>query len=88
MSAAASRPNGLALLILPSALPVRPVLLPADRADGHDQPAHRQSGGGSQMSISRPRNYRRILDDTYYFEVIWTTIRIGSAHPARKPRPC
>src|SRR2546429_7262727 len=21
--------------------------------------------------------YRRILDDTYYFEVIWTTLRIG-----------
>src|SRR5204863_9807088 len=25
----------------------------------------------------RTKYYRRIIDDSYYFEVIWTTIRIG-----------
>jgi putative spermidine/putrescine transport system permease protein len=75
-SATAPRINGLALLILPSALLFAlffflPIGLMAVMSLLTGNPVvmpHVAFTG---------RHYQRLLDDGYYFEVIWTTIRIG-----------
>jgi putative spermidine/putrescine transport system permease protein len=76
MSAAGGRSNGLALLVLPSALLFTLFFfLPIGLM------------GVMSLLTGNPvvmphvafttRHYARIVNDTYYLEVIWTTIRIG-----------
>lgn len=76
MSTAASRPNGMALFILPSALLfavffVLPIGLMAVMSCLTGNPVV-----APNVTFTL-RHYQRILDDPYHFEVIWTTIRIG-----------
>jgi len=76
MSMNAVRPNGMALFILPSALLFAlffflPIGLMALMSVLTGNPVVMP-----QVAITS-RHYQRILDDSYYFEVIWTTIRIG-----------
>lgn len=76
MTKAASRPNAMALLILPSALLfVLFFFLPIGLM------ALMSVLTGNPVVMPKvaftARHYQRILDDPYHFEVIWTTIRIG-----------
>jgi putative spermidine/putrescine transport system permease protein len=75
-SATATRPNGLALFILPSALLFAlffflPIGLMAVMSFLTGNPVV------APNVAFTTRHYRRIIDDPYYFEVMWTTIRIG-----------
>ncbi|WP_315832810.1 ABC transporter permease [Bradyrhizobium prioriisuperbiae] len=76
MNTAASRPNGMALFVLPSALLfavffVLPIGLMAVMSCLTGNPVV-----APNVTFTL-RHYQRILDDPYHFEVIWTTIRIG-----------
>jgi putative spermidine/putrescine transport system permease protein len=76
MNGAASRTNGLALFILPSALLFAlffflPIGLMAVMSLLTGNPVV-----APHVDITT-RHYARIIDDPYYLEVIWTTIRIG-----------
>jgi putative spermidine/putrescine transport system permease protein len=75
-SAATTRPNGLALFILPSALLFAlffflPIGLMALMSVLTGNPVV------APKVAFTTRHYARIVDDPYYLEVIWTTIRIG-----------
>ncbi|MDH2401066.1 ABC transporter permease [Bradyrhizobium sp. SSUT18] len=74
--AAAQRPNGLALFILPSALLFAlffflPIGLMALMSVLTGNPVV------APKVAFTTRHYARMFDDPYYLEVIWTTIRIG-----------
>ena len=76
MSMAAARANGLALLLLPSALLFAlfffvPIGLMAVMSLLTGNPVVAANVGFTA------RHYLRIASDPYYFQVIWTTIRIG-----------
>jgi putative spermidine/putrescine transport system permease protein len=76
MNGAASRTNGLALFILPSALLFAlffflPIGLMAVMSLLTGNPVV-----APHVDITT-RHYARIIEDPYYLEVIWTTIRIG-----------
>jgi putative spermidine/putrescine transport system permease protein len=76
MSGGAARVNGLALFILPSALLFAlffflPIGLMAVMSLLTGNPVV------AQRVDFTTRHYARIIDDPYYLEVIWTTIRIG-----------
>ncbi|MBV9561139.1 MAG: ABC transporter permease [Bradyrhizobium sp.] len=76
MSAAGGRSNGLALLVLPSALLFTlffflPIGLMAVMSLLTGNPVV------MPHVAFTTRHYARIVNDTYYLEVIWTTIRIG-----------
>jgi putative spermidine/putrescine transport system permease protein len=76
MSGPAQRPNGLALFILPSALLFTlffflPIGLMAVMSCLTGNPVV------MPHVAFTTRNYARIVNDPYYFEVIWTTLRIG-----------
>ncbi|MFK4723368.1 putative spermidine/putrescine transport system permease protein [Bradyrhizobium niftali] len=75
-SAAAQRPNGLALFILPSALLFAlffflPIGLMALMSVLTGNPVV------APKVAFTTRHYARMVDDPFYLEVIWTTIRIG-----------
>lgn len=75
-SAAAQRPNGLALFILPSALLFAlffflPIGLMALMSVLTGNPVV------APKVAFTTRHYARMIDDPFYLEVIWTTIRIG-----------
>jgi putative spermidine/putrescine transport system permease protein len=76
MTSAAARINGLALFILPSALLFAlffflPIGLMAVMSLLTGNPVVMP-----HVAVTT-RHYTRIVDDPYYFEVMWTTIRIG-----------
>jgi putative spermidine/putrescine transport system permease protein len=76
MSAAGGRSNGLALLVLPSALLFTlffflPIGLMAVMSLLTGNPVVAPHVGFTT------KHYARIVNDPYYLEVIWTTIRIG-----------
>jgi putative spermidine/putrescine transport system permease protein len=75
-NAATTRPNGLALFILPSALLFAlffflPIGLMAVMSVLTGNPVV------MPKVAFTTRHYARMIDDPYYLEVIWTTIRIG-----------
>ena len=75
-SAATTRPNGLALFILPSALLFAlffflPIGLMALMSVLTGNPVV------APKVAFTTRHYARMIDDPFYLEVIWTTIRIG-----------
>jgi putative spermidine/putrescine transport system permease protein len=75
-SAATTRPNGLALFILPSALLFAlffflPIGLMALMSVLTGNPVV------APKVAFTTRHYARMVDDPFYLEVIWTTIRIG-----------
>jgi putative spermidine/putrescine transport system permease protein len=75
-SEAAQRPNGLALFILPSALLFAlffflPIGLMATMSVLTGNPVV------MPKVAFTTRHYARMIDDPFYLEVIWTTIRIG-----------
>jgi putative spermidine/putrescine transport system permease protein len=75
-SAATQRPNGLALFILPSALLFAlffflPIGLMATMSVLTGNPVV------MPKVAFTTRHYARMIDDPFYLEVIWTTIRIG-----------
>ncbi|EJN14414.1 ABC-type spermidine/putrescine transport system, permease component I [Bradyrhizobium sp. YR681] len=75
-STAAQRPNGLALFILPSALLFAlffflPIGLMATMSVLTGNPVV------MPKVAFTTRHYARMIDDPFYLEVIWTTIRIG-----------
>ncbi|MHC2281573.1 putative spermidine/putrescine transport system permease protein [Bradyrhizobium diazoefficiens] len=74
-SATTQRPNGLALFILPSALLFALFFLPIGLM------ALMSVLTGNPVVAPKvaftTRHYARMIDDPFYLEVIWTTIRIG-----------